>query len=153
MEKGVAGCRRGESRQDGTPKTKKRRVAQSVEKGRKKGSFNKRAAGAEYEQKAAEYLRGLGYRIVAVNYRCRLGEIDLIGVCGAYLVFIEVKYRRDGRSGSGLEAVDYRKQSRILQAARWYLMEKQLPADTPCRFDVVSFLGDEVTLVQDAFQA
>ncbi len=114
--------------------------------------MNKRAVGTEYENRAKEYLGGLGYRIVSSNYRCRAGEIDLVAVQGGYLVFIEVKYRRDGHSGDGLEAVDRRKQQRILRSARWYLMEKQIAFDCPCRFDVLSFQGDEVTLIQDAFQ-
>ena len=114
--------------------------------------MNKRAVGTEYENRAREYLQERGYRIVSSNYRCKAGEIDLVAVQGGYLVFIEVKYRRDGHSGSGLEAVDHRKKQRILRSARWYMMEKRISPDTSCRFDVISFQGDEVTLIRDAFQ-
>jgi putative endonuclease len=114
--------------------------------------MNTRAKGAFYEQKAREYLKTQGYRILASNYRCRAGEIDLIARQGDYLVFIEVKYRHDGAKGSGLEAVDIRKQRRILRAARWYLMEKHIDPEQPCRFDVLSFCGEEITLIRDAFQ-
>ena len=114
--------------------------------------MNKRIVGTAYEHRAAEYLQAQGYRMLASNYRCRAGEIDLIAQQGEYLVFVEVKYRHDLHSGSGLEAVDVRKQRRILRAAQWYLSEKRIPPEQPCRFDVIAFCGGEVTLVQDAFQ-
>ena len=56
--------------------------------------------GNGYEQKAAEFLRREGYEILERNFRCRQGEIDLIAREGVYLVFVEVKYRRDGGSGA-----------------------------------------------------
>lgn len=113
--------------------------------------MNKRKTGALYEQRAAAFLRGRGYRILEQNYRCRAGEIDLIARDGRYLVFVEVKYRHDGRLGEGVCAVDWRKQRRISRTALWYLAEHRLGAETPCRFDVVSVDGERVTLVQDAF--
>lgn len=113
--------------------------------------MNKRAIGTAYEKKAAVYLEEQGYRIVASNYRCRSGEIDLIAREGQYLVFLEVKYRVDLRWGSGLEAVDYRKRQRILRAARWYLYEKRLSQETACRFDVISFDGEQTLLIRNAF--
>lgn len=112
----------------------------------------KRKTGALYEQRAAEYLEKKGYRILQRNYRCRAGEIDLVARDGVYLVFLEVKYRRDNKAGLGEEAVNAAKQSRIIRAARRYLYEQRLPQDQPCRFDVLSFLGEQVTLIQDAFQ-
>ncbi len=114
--------------------------------------LNKRNIGSRYEQKAAQYLEEQGYRILERNYRCKLGEIDLIARDGAYLAFVEVKYRLDARAGYGLEAVDVRKQRRIIRAASWYLYEKHIRENQPCRFDVVSFLGEEITLVRDAFE-
>ena len=67
-------------------------------------------------------------------------------------MFVEVKYRADGRSGYGYEAVDEKKQRRITRAASWYLYENHIGEERPCRFDVVSFLGEEPTLLRDAFQ-
>ncbi len=113
--------------------------------------MNKRAIGTEYEMIAAKHLEKLGYEILARNYRCRAGEIDLIARHGGYLVFVEVKYRADARSGYGAEAVDHRKQERIVRVARWYLMEKHIPESQPCRFDVVSFLGAETSVIENAF--
>lgn len=114
--------------------------------------MNRRKTGSRYETAAADYLEERGYRVLERNYRCRAGEIDLIAMHGEYLVFIEVKYRSDGRAGYGPESVDRRKQLRIIRAASWYLAEKHIGPEQPCRFDVVSFLGDEAALIQDAFQ-
>lgn len=112
--------------------------------------MNKRTIGTQYETKAAEYLERAGYQILERNYRCCMGEIDLIAQHQGYLVFAEVKFRKDAHTGYGTESVDRRKQKRIAAAARWYLMEKHI-GDIPCRFDVIAFLGDEIRLIQDAF--
>lgn len=112
--------------------------------------MNKRKTGTVYEEKAAAYLKDRGYRILEKNYRCPLGEIDLIAEEDGYLVFIEVKYRRTSRLGTGEEAVNVKKQRRILNAARWYLMERG--RECPCRFDVVAIQGEKVTLIQNAFE-
>ena len=74
---------------------------------------NKRQVGGIYEQKAADYLSRQGFRIIEHNFYSRFGEIDLIAKDGKYLVFIEVKYRRDSACGTPLEAVTLKKQKRI----------------------------------------
>lgn len=112
---------------------------------------NKRSLGSEKEQIAEEYLKRKGYRILEKNFRCRQGEIDLIGRDGIYLVFVEVKYRADGRAGAPEEAVNRTKQRTILRVARYYLYLHRLPEHTPCRFDVVGIIGDEIRLIKDAF--
>ncbi len=117
-----------------------------------KGSMNKRRLGAVYEQAAAEFLREQGYSVLESNYRCRQGEIDLVAREGRYLVFVEVKYRKNSRFGEGEYAVDARKQKRISQAARWYLVVHKMPEDTACRFDVVAIAGQDITLIRDAFE-
>ena len=115
---------------------------------------NNRRTGTGYERKAGAYLESLGYKIVTYNYRCRLGEIDLIARDGEYLVFVEVKYRATGVSGYPAEAVDARKQQTIAKCAMHFLM-KQGNDDVPCRFDVVAIAGaegqEEITLYKDAF--
>lgn len=113
---------------------------------------NKRQIGTIYEQKAAVYLQEHGYEILAYNYRNRMGEIDLIAKDEEYLCFIEVKFRADGSCGTGLEAVNYRKQQNIIRVARFYLMKHGLSEWTPCRFDVVSIDGEEITLIKNAFE-
>lgn len=115
--------------------------------------MNKRQTGTIYEQRAAGYLRRHGYRILQCNYFCPLGEIDLVAKEGAYLVFVEVKYRSSSRMGEGQCAVDARKQRRISRAAQYYLMEHHAWEGIPCRFDVVAVNGQEITLIRDAFAA
>lgn len=120
---------------------------------------SRRAAGRRYEREAAARLSRMGYRILAENFRCRQGEIDLIAEEGNVLVFIEVKYRSSLRSGDPAEAVDARKKERIIRCARYFMMKRGFGGDTPCRFDVVSFLRDETSgeirfrLIRDAFWA
>lgn len=112
--------------------------------------MNKRQVGTEYEKLAAKYLQEQGYRIIACNYRCKVGEIDLVAQENNTYVFVEVKYRKDGRLGGPLEAVDYRKQNKIRMVCNWYLMEHHI-MDAPVRFDVVGILGTEITLIKNAF--
>ena len=114
---------------------------------------NYRARGAYYEQVAAAWLSERGYCILERNYRCRMGEIDLIANDGDYIVFVEVKYRTTKASGYPAMAVDAKKQQRIINAARWYLMEHHKALETPVRFDVVGICGSNVKLYQDAFCA
>ena len=78
---------------------------------------------------AAAYLKKKGYRILEANFRCRFGEIDLIARDGAYLVFIEVKYRSSLKDGDSLEAVNRRKQRKIIRVAEYYLCMHQEKAD------------------------
>lgn len=112
---------------------------------------NKRATGSRYEQLAGKYLEEHGYEIIQYNYRCRSGEIDIIAKDGEYLVFCEVKYRKSISKGYPAEAVDVRKQQVIAKCAMYYMMVNHL-ADVPCRFDVIAILGDETTLIKNAFE-
>lgn len=112
---------------------------------------NRRMTGGCYEALAAGYLEGQGLEILERNFRTRTGEIDLIARDGRYLVFVEVKYRRDGAKGDPAEAVDLRKQGRIRGAARYYLYSHGYGEDSPCRFDVVGIMGDQVRWLRDAF--
>ena len=87
------------------------------------------------EEKAAEFLRRKGYALVASNYRCKFGEIDLIVKNRRYLVFVEVKLRRSDAYGRAGEFVDRRKQEKLRTAAQLYLAEH--PTRLQPRFDVV----------------
>lgn len=113
--------------------------------------MNHRKTGSRFEQIAAEYLVGQGAVILEQNYRSRQGEIDLIIKDGVYLVFVEVKYRHDARKGYPEEAVGFYKQQHIRSTARYYLFSHNYGEDTPCRFDVVSILGNEIRWLKDAF--
>jgi putative endonuclease len=97
--------------------------------------------GKSGEETVAKYLETKGYKILIKNYRCKLGEIDIIAMDGQVLVFIEVKTRSGLCYGSPAMAVDRRKQQQISRAAQYYLAEQNL-FDSPARFDVVSVLCD-----------
>lgn len=114
--------------------------------------MNTRKIGAAHEKEAAAFLKQKGYEIIQMNYRCRMGEIDLIAKDGEYLVFVEVKYRKDEQSGNPFEAVHYKKQRMISKVAAYYLMRHGFSTEQPCRFDVVGIVGSEVTLIKNAFE-
>ena len=114
--------------------------------------MNKRQTGSEYEGLAAKWLEGHGYQIVERNYRCRQGEIDLIAEKDGYLVFVEVKYRRDDKMGNPKEAVNRKKQKKISMTASYYLMRECGRMDIPCRFDVAAVLGEQIEVVKNAFE-
>lgn len=113
-------------------------------------TYNCRQVGAHYEREAGKYLAERGYEILEYNFRCRLGEIDIIARDGEYLVFCEVKYRWGAGQGDPMEAVDLRKQRRISKCAAYYLMRRGL-CDTLCRFDVVSVKDGKIRLIRNAF--
>lgn len=113
--------------------------------------MNKREAGAKYEQIAAEFLQQSGMLILERNFRCRSGEIDLIGRHEGYLVFVEVKYRASDKSGMPEEAVGYQKQRKICRVADFYRYVKNLPEQTPVRYDVVAVLREQCIWYQNAF--
>lgn len=114
--------------------------------------MNKREIGSRYEEQAARFIEDKGYIILEKNFRCKLGEIDLIGKSDNYLCFIEVKYRSSIGHGFPSEAIDYRKQKRIINSAMTYMNFHKLPTDTPCRFDVVVILNQEFKLIKNAFE-
>ncbi len=87
------------------------------------------------EAAVAAYLRRRRYRLVASQYRCRFGEIDLIAWSPeGILCFVEVKTRTEAEFARALEAVTPAKQRRLRAAAQMYLVQTEL--DAPCRFDV-----------------
>jgi putative endonuclease len=110
--------------------------------------------GNEGERLAAAYLTRRGYHILESNFRCRGGEVDLIALDGAILVFIEVKLRRSLVRGSPLEAVTAVKESRVRKAAQVYLAYSGR-VFTRIRFDVVSimktFKKTDITHLKAAF--
>ncbi len=112
--------------------------------------MNKRSIGGEFEEKAKSYLESLGFQILEQNFRCRFGEIDLIGREGEYLVFIEVKHRKNSLYGFPEEAVDGRKQRTISRVSDVYRMKQGL-GEILMRFDVVADLNGNMKLFRNAF--
>lgn len=92
--------------------------------------------GDKGEQSAAIYLSKLGYKIVATKYRTKTGEIDIIAQDREYIVFIEVKTRRSTSRGLPAEAVNLRKQRKIINTALCYLHYRGLN-NIACRFDIL----------------
>lgn len=114
-------------------------------------SVSNRQKGAFYERKAEKYLLEKGCRILERNFWTRNGEIDLIAMDGAYLCFVEVKYRTTNAYGTPFEAVTYHKQCQIRKVAAYYLMKHGFDEWTPCRFDVIGFEGEKMTHIENAF--
>ena len=112
---------------------------------------NNRKKGEEYENQAAQYLQQKGFRILEHNFYSHCGEIDLVAKDKDYLVFVEVKYRKNDRGGHPLETVDVRKQRRVCRTAEYYCLSHGSGETTPCRFDVVGIIGNEIIHVEDAF--
>ncbi len=85
----------------------------------------RKATGARGEAIAAEHLRGQGYHIVQMNWRCPRGEIDIVAQHDTTLVFVEVRTRSSSALGSAEESVTYAKQQRLIELATTYLMERE----------------------------
>lgn len=90
------------------------------------------------EESVCSYLLGMGYRIIARNYRIKGGEIDIIAENGDYIAFVEVKSRKPDSLASGFEAVSKRKQGLIIKTAADYCLKH--PNVWQPRFDVASVI-------------
>jgi len=110
----------------------------------------KRAMGAWGEDKVAAWYAARGYEIVARNWRCAAGELDLVCRTGATLVFCEVKTRASAAFGVPAEAVNAVKQRRLRRLAMAWL-ESERPARGELRFDVACVLGGKVDVIENAF--
>jgi putative endonuclease len=111
--------------------------------------------GKEGERIAERYLKKKGYKLVERNFRCTVGELDLILLDRRVIVFVEVKTRTGSGFGTPLEAVEFRKQRRMTRAAQFFLTANNL-TQRDARFDVVgiSWLGSQpvVEHIENAFE-
>lgn len=114
--------------------------------------MNQRSIGTEYESLASQYLIKKGHELIFMNYRIKTGEVDLITKDENYLVFTEVKYRRNNKMGTALEAVDRKKQRKIIRTAMHFLLSNGYPCDTPCRFDVIAIEDGHINHIENAFE-
>lgn len=114
--------------------------------------MNKRKIGSEYEEKARAYLERQGLEILDRNYRKKTGEIDLIAQDGEYLVFCEVKYRKNDAAGGASFAISLKKKKQIARMAQFYMAEKHISPDAFCRFDCVLIDGDKINYIKNAWQ-
>ena len=111
--------------------------------------------GREGERIAEQFLTKKGYKLVERNYRCAAGELDLIVLDQRVIVFVEVKTRTGMGYGTALEAVEARKQRKMIYAAQFFLNAKKL-SQREARFDVIgiSWPGTEpqVEHIENAFE-
>ena len=108
-------------------------------------------SGVKAEYQASVFLQRQGLTLLAKNYACRGGELDLVMQDRDTLVFVEVRLRSHARFGDALESIDWRKQQRLRLAAEHYLAEHNWSG--PCRFDAVGIVGSvQLHWVQNAFE-
>ena len=112
---------------------------------------NNRKVGEAQETRTVIELEKLGYKILQKNFRCRIGEIDIIALHKGYLVFIEVKYRKNTKAGYAAEAVTWKKQQVISRVADYYISTHctRFPS---CRFDVAALDGETFKVYENAFE-
>jgi putative endonuclease len=117
----------------------------------------RKAAGAAAEDRALEHLREQGLRLITRNYRCRLGEIDLVMFHGTTLVLVEVRYRAYDWYGGAAASVTSRKQRSLILAAKHLLSTRKELRRCAARFDVVALDGvlerPEIRWIRNAFTA
>ena len=107
--------------------------------------------GVDSETMAAAFLQGRGLTILVRNYRCRLGEIDLVARDGATTVFVEVRRRASSAFGGAAASITHAKRAKLVRAARHYLSSLR---DVPqCRFDALLIEGEppRIEWIRDAF--
>ena len=109
------------------------------------------AFGRRGEDLAADWYERQGYRVVARNWRCAIGEIDLVLRRGRLLVVAEVKARKSGAFGVPALAVTPTKQQRLRRLAAAWLAEHRVGRRVDVRFDVVAITGDAVDVYENAF--
>lgn len=118
--------------------------------------MNKRELGNSGEEKAVEFLKKMGYEILHRNFRCKLGEVDIIAKEGNTVVFVEVKTRRSLKFGYPSEAVTITKQRHLKRVAE-YFVQRQKVKDCMFRFDVVEVYMNaknevlDIKLIKNAF--
>ncbi len=107
-------------------------------------SLIRKILGSRGERIAARHLKGTGCRILARNFACPMGELDLVAQhkASGTVIFVEVKTRRDESVARAEQAVGRTKQRHIVGAARFFIKQRRLPPDTPLRFDVVAITFD-----------
>jgi putative endonuclease len=121
------------------------------------GKSNRRTTGREAEQLAQAYLQEQGIRIVCLNWRCPSGEIDIVAEKDGILRFVEVRSRStEGRYGTAVQSVNYRKQRQVRETAQVYLYRtKQF--ERKVQFDVIAIQLDregqlvELQHIENAF--
>jgi putative endonuclease len=113
-----------------------------VNKGTTQAGNKATDSGRRAEQAALEMLETRGLVLIARNYGCKLGEIDLIMRDGDTVVFVEVRYRKSIYFGSPAESIGFKKRQKIVATAKYWLQTRGRSNRQPCRFDVVTVTKD-----------
>ena len=121
-----------------------------------RGALTTKEVGQSMELVAAEYLKQQGLTLIATNFSCRFGEIDLILQEQQILVFVEVKYRQSAAFGGAINAISPTKREKIIKTAQIYMQQAKLNEyNTCCRFDVVAIQGTashpDISWLKNAF--
>jgi putative endonuclease len=115
----------------------------------------KKEIGQRGEEMAVSFLKGLNYQILERNYRCKLGEVDIIARDNDTLVFIEVRTRSSLAFGLPQESINRRKRHQISKVALEFILRKKMK-NTPARFDVIAISlepgKEKVDHIRDAFE-
>lgn len=111
--------------------------------------------GRDSEALAVAFLKQKGYKVLATNYRLKMGEIDVVAQDGRTIVFVEIKARRSKRYGHPKQALDFRKRRKLSRMAQAYLKTAGR-SGASARFDVVAIIatpsGPEIELIRNAFE-
>ena len=119
---------------------------------------SRQAAGSAAEQQALDHLLAQGLSLLARNWRCKRGELDLVMLDGDTVVFVEVRYRKNTQWGGALDSIDERKRQKLIFAAQYFLQRESRWANSPCRFDVVAIESTpsgkaDLNWLKDAFDS
>lgn len=117
----------------------------------KKVYLNRVETGKAYEEKAVFFLENQGFKTLERNFRCRQGEVDIIGIHENCLVFVEVKYRKNNRAGMPEEAVGVHKQIKVCRVSDYFRLWNGKYASLQVRYDVAAVLGEEIRWYRNAF--
>ncbi len=119
------------------------------------GILNKKKLGGVAEQKACAFLEARGLKLIARNYRSRMGEIDLIMQDNRHhndeIVFVEVRSRAYSYYGTAIESINKTKQQKVIKSAMSYLQKQNWLDKIDCRFDVVGVSPTHIEWIKDAF--
>jgi putative endonuclease len=117
--------------------------------------LNAISIGRLWEDAAVEHLQANNLVILHRNFRCKVGEIDIIARDKNCVIFVEVRYRRNDAFGNAAESVTRAKQQKIIRTARFYLQTRTGAQDIECRFDVVAISPaidtPRIEWIKDAF--
>ncbi len=116
---------------------------------------NRQRLGSAAEQRAAQLLRAAGCAILARNFRCRAGELDIVARRGRLLIIAEVRLRSSPRFGGAAASIGAAKRARIVRATRYLLLRQPRLADLAVRFDtlLLSASAGPIEWIEGAFQA